>query len=345
MPKISVLMSVYNSAGYLREAVDSILQQSIPDFEFVIIDDGSTDDTAALLATYTDPRIVLLRNPQNIGLTHSLNRGLEVLRGDYVARMDADDISLSDRFERQLAYLDEHSEVGLVGCNMASIDADGNPLYGGRPEFASGAADTYIRWMLHWANPIPHVTIMARRQFWVQERYNPQYNTVEEFELWTRLIQKTHFARMPEVLVQRRIVDTSVTRTRRPEQIALHCQLVQRELQRLFGKPVSPQAIESFVRLIGSESPDPQYFSLAADALVESYQKTLVLYDRAEGRDTALLCPMSSTEKYQIQYQIVTYLMQMATLGKTLYPLWKMRQVSLSHFFSRDTFYLARKVL
>lgn len=338
MVKISVLMSVYNSAAYLREAVDSILQQTYPDFEFVIVDDGSTDETAALLDTYTDSRIVRLRNPQNIGLTRSLNRGLEVLRGDYVARMDADDISAPDRFERQLAYLENHPAVGLVGCNMASIDADGNPLYNGRPEFSSGAADGYLRWMLHWANPIPHVTILARRQ--LLECYNPEYNTVEEFELWTRLIQKTQFARMSEVLVQRRIVDTSVTRTRRPEQIALHCQLVQRELQRLLGKTVSTQVIEAFVRLIGSDSPDPQYFAPAADALVESYQKTLAfrpVVHRSEG--------LSPAEKYQIQYQIVTYLMQMATLGRTLYPLWKMREVSLRHFFSRDTFYLARKAL
>lgn len=331
MPKISVLMSVYNSAPYLRQAVDSILNQTFPDFEFVIIDDGSTDETAAILESYPDPRLVRLKNPQNIGLTHSLNRGLEALRGEYIARMDADDISVPERFERQLAFLESYPEVGLVGSNMASIDAAGNPLYGGRSEFTGGAADGYLRWALHWMNPIPHVTIFARRELLQQNRYDPAYNTVEEFELWTRLIQQTKFARMPDVFIQRRIVETSVTRTRRAEQIALHGQLVARELRRLLGKPVPAHAINTMVRLIGNESPDPQHFPAAADALVESYH--------------AVQHHLTPDEKDQVQYQIISYLMQMSTMGKTLYPLWKMRQVSMKYFLSRDTFYLARKAV
>ncbi|MGC8880316.1 MAG: glycosyltransferase family 2 protein, partial [Anaerolineae bacterium] len=92
-PAISVIMAVYNGARYLREAVDSILNQTFTDFEFIIVDDGSTDETPAVLDEYNDPRIVRLRNAHNLGLTKSLNRGLHVARGRYIARQDADDLS------------------------------------------------------------------------------------------------------------------------------------------------------------------------------------------------------------------------------------------------------------
>ena len=105
MPRVSVLMPVYNGARYLREAVDSILHQTYSDFEFIIVDDGSTDETAAILDSYDDQRIVRVRNEENIGLTKSLNKGLALAQGEYVARMDADDVSLPERLERQVALL------------------------------------------------------------------------------------------------------------------------------------------------------------------------------------------------------------------------------------------------
>lgn len=341
-------MSVYNSEAYLREAVDSILAQTIPDFELIIIDDGSTDQTTSILNTYSDPRIVRLTNNSNLGLTNSLNKGLAVVRGQYLTRMDADDISVPDRFERQLAFLAKHPEIGLVGSNMASIDAQGNPLYGGRAEFEAGAEDGFIRWMLHWTNPIPHVTIFMRHEILQKNtlEYDPAFNTVEEFELWTRLIQHTQFARMSDVLIQRRIVDTSVTRSRRPEQIALHGRLVQRELGKLLGKPVSEKAVESMVRFIGRDSPDIAYFPQAAALLVESYHRfTSPPFPLSVNREGEKGGVLTNTEKHAIQYQIITYLMQMSSISKTLYPLWKMREVSMNYFLSRDTFYLARKAL
>lgn len=343
MPLISVLMSVYNSQAFLREAVDSILAQTLPDFEFIIVDDGSTDDSAAILDSYTDARMVRLKNERNIGLTESLNRGLAVVRGTYLTRMDADDISVPDRFERQFVFLNAHPQVGMVGSNMTSIDAAGQPLYGGRPEFETGASDGYMRWMLHWANPIPHVTIFMRADILKNHhlQYDPAYNTVEEFELWTRLIQHTKFARMADVLIQRRIVETSVTRSRRPEQIALHVKLVQRELKKLLGRDLPTHVVETMVRFVGNESPDARYFSQAAEVLVESYEKYISLAKTLEKGKVG--SGVSPAEKQIIQYQIVTYLMQMSTLGKTTAPLWKMRRVSPQHFFSRDTFYLARK--
>jgi len=113
VPRVSVAMAVYNGERYLRQAVDSVLAQTFCDFEFLIVDDGSTDSTPEILAGYGDRRVVVISNSQNVGLTRSLNRCLERARGEYVARMDADDVSMPTRLEKQAAYLDRHPAVGL----------------------------------------------------------------------------------------------------------------------------------------------------------------------------------------------------------------------------------------
>ncbi len=117
VPKLSVVMPLYNAARYLRPAIESILNQTYTDFEFIIVDDCSTDETPAILDSYPDPRIVRLRNPQNLGIVGALNRGLEAARGQYIARMDGDDIALAERFAQQVAWLDAHPNIGLCsGC-------------------------------------------------------------------------------------------------------------------------------------------------------------------------------------------------------------------------------------
>ena len=123
-PKISVLMSVYNGEVFLRPAIESILQQSFADFEFLIVNDASSDHSREIILSYRDSRIRLIDNLQNIGLTRSLNKGLALARGDYIARMDADDISLPERLEEELKLFS--GNVGLVSCWGRRIDEDGN---------------------------------------------------------------------------------------------------------------------------------------------------------------------------------------------------------------------------
>jgi glycosyltransferase involved in cell wall biosynthesis len=124
-PLVSVILPVYNGEKYLRAAVESILSQTLQDFELILIDDGSTDATPSILDSFTDPRIVRLKNDRNLGLTRSLNLGLRAARGVYLARQDADDLSLPPRLERQVAFLEERSEVGLVGAATRVIDENG----------------------------------------------------------------------------------------------------------------------------------------------------------------------------------------------------------------------------
>ena len=127
-PKLSVVMSVLNGEPYLREAVESILNQTFEDFEFIVLDDGSTDNTVQILESYDDPRMVRLYNPANLGLPKSFNRGLSVCRGEFIVRQDADDMSMPSRFMTQLHYLERHPDIGVLGTQMDVVDERGDFL-------------------------------------------------------------------------------------------------------------------------------------------------------------------------------------------------------------------------
>ena len=140
-PIVTVLMSVYNGERYLNEAIDSILAQTFTDFEFLIIDDASTDSTPKILHSYDDPRIRIVTNEENLGLTKSLNKGLALAQGEYIARMDADDISLPERLMMQLNFLIDNKTVPLVGSGAIMIDEDGKSI--GKMNLPILAEDNY----------------------------------------------------------------------------------------------------------------------------------------------------------------------------------------------------------
>src|SRR5438105_464155 len=129
-PQVSIVMSVYNGQPFLEETVKSILSQTFTDYEFVIIDDSSVDDTWEVLTRYADhdQRLVLRRNERNMGVVLSLNRGLDLAKGKFIVRQDADDISLPQRIEKQVNYLEAHPECGLVGTDLQFVDINGVPL-------------------------------------------------------------------------------------------------------------------------------------------------------------------------------------------------------------------------
>ncbi|KAA3646328.1 MAG: glycosyltransferase [Chloroflexi bacterium] len=197
-PKVSILTAVYNSAAYLHEAVESILEQSFRDFEFIIVDDASTDATAEILDSFTDSRIVRLQNGDNLGLTASLNRALEIARGDYVSRQDGDDISLEHRLTQQVTFLDAHPDVGVLGTQMDIMDASGEIV--GRYELPQ--THGLLAWNLFFDRSFAHPTVMMRRQV-LQDvgGYDESYRVSQDFDLWTRLIQRTRFANLPDVQV------------------------------------------------------------------------------------------------------------------------------------------------
>jgi glycosyltransferase involved in cell wall biosynthesis len=218
IPKVSVVMAVYNGEKYVHESIDSILCQTFDDFEFIIINDASTDITPEILRSYKDPRIIILNNPENIGLTRSLNRGLKFARGEYIARMDADDISLPNRFECQVAYLDAHLEVGLLATSFLFIDESGNDKMISRP-----ATDQQFKEKLMKGNQFCHGVVMFRRACIDKiGGYREEYRYAQDYDLWLRIMEKYGVASLDEVLFKYRINFSSISVTRLAKQNALH---------------------------------------------------------------------------------------------------------------------------
>ena len=182
-PVVSVLFSVYNGADYLREAINSILNQTYREFEFIIIDDGSTDATPQILDEFTDTRIIRLQNDQNLGLVISLNKALAVAKGEIIARMDADDISLPKRFEKQIEFLLKNPSIDLCGTWADLIDENGKII--GEKKFPKRHL-AIIRALL-LLSPIIHPTFFAKSEVFKELKgYNPRFEYAEDYEFLLR---------------------------------------------------------------------------------------------------------------------------------------------------------------
>jgi glycosyltransferase involved in cell wall biosynthesis len=195
-PKVSVLLPVYNGGKYLGEAIESILRQTFTDFEFIIIDDGSTDRSVEIVTSYNDRRIRLIRNGSNLGLIATLNRGLGAASGEYIARMDADDVSLPERLSRQVAFMDARPELVASGTWAKEIDEGGNITGDRRITF--GEQMEYGFW---WPCPIIHPSAIIRKSLLGDLRYDPRALHAEDYDLWLSLKKKYALDNLPEYLI------------------------------------------------------------------------------------------------------------------------------------------------
>jgi glycosyltransferase involved in cell wall biosynthesis len=208
-------MSVYNGEKYLRKAVESILNQTYTDFEFILIDDGSQDCSRQIMDSYHDPRIVRLNNPQNMGLVYSLNVGLRVAQGVYIARQDADDTSLPERLAKQVSFLDTHPEIGVLGTGVQIVDSFGNASN----TVQSPTEPEVLRWRMCFFNPFVHSTVMMRRQIVKQVGgYSSDMVHAEDYDLWRRLSYVTRLSNLQDVLLQFRKHDASISNRHVSEQ-------------------------------------------------------------------------------------------------------------------------------
>lgn len=203
MPQISVLLPAYNAEKYLAESVQSILTQTYTDFELLLLDDGSTDRTPTIAADLakTDPRIRVITNPRNLGLSRTLNLGIAQSKADLIARMDADDISLPTRFAKQVEYLQTHHHIGVVGGNREFITADGNSTLQPTKCKPNPQLADLLR-----ENKLAHPTVMFRKSL-VQQvgGYDTLFHHSQDYELWCRLAKITNLANLPDCLVKYRL--------------------------------------------------------------------------------------------------------------------------------------------
>lgn len=239
IPCIAVVLPVYNGEMYVREAVQSVLDQTVADFALFVIDDGSTDRTLEVLSSFTDARLRVVRFPAHRGLVPALNAGISESRSEFIARMDADDICMPQRFERQVAFLRAHPQIGLCGTWTRTF---GDETYDLRPPIKP--EDIRARLFFGWA--INHPSIMMRRDFLERHGllYDGNFRYVEDFDFFIRAAELTNLANVPEVLLHTRAHPQEVSVIHRGEQVPTEARLLARQLRSLM--PDATQEEESF---------------------------------------------------------------------------------------------------
>ena len=207
---VSVIMPNYNTPEeYLRAAMESILSQTYSNFEFIIVDDGSTDDSSSIIKSYQDDRIVLIKNEKNLGITKSLNIALARATGEFVARMDADDVSLPQRLERQVHYMREHTDVVVCGTWVQLFGDKDKKICKVLPD----RQEMQIRFLFSNHTDIFHPTVMLRHAALIEHgiMYNEAYPVVQDYRMWIDCCRIGACTNLPEVLLQYRIHQSRTT--------------------------------------------------------------------------------------------------------------------------------------
>ena len=303
-------MSVYNGERYLHEAVESILNQTFSDFEFIIIDDGSTDTTWKILNEYAqkDNRIILIKNNNNIGITRSLNKGLKVAKSQYIARMDADDVSLPDRLLKQITFMEAHPEIGVLGTWVECIDENNVML----EKWHMPTSPALIRWSLIFGNCVAHPTVMMRHEIIKQlGYYDTNIHYAQDYDLWVRASMITQITNIPEVLLKRRISKNSIGLYYQHIQEKYAAQITHRIITQILNKEVPMELIINLRKSInGSSIPNIQQI----ESLVELLQCLYSAYLKVNS--------INRKEKKEISKDASTKLHNLAISASNI-SLWK----------------------
>lgn len=204
-PQITVLMPVYNGEKYLQDAINSILAQTYKNFELLIIDDGSVDNSAAIIKSINDKRIVYIKNEENLGISKSLNKGISLAKGDYIARMDCDDIALPDRLKIQYNYLLRHKKVGICGTWVRFFGKDQGVM-------TYPIRDKEIKAFLTFRNAFAHPSVMFKKALLIENGiWYDEHSKVEDYELWTRCAEHMELHNIPRLCLKYRIVENSLS--------------------------------------------------------------------------------------------------------------------------------------
>ena len=284
MPRISVVMAVFNGERFLSEAIASILSQTFPDFEFIIIDDGSTDPSFEIMQAYAkqDNRIRVIVNGKNLGLANSLNIGIANAKGEFIARMDADDISFPDRLDKQVNFLSTHRDIMILGGSQIIIDQDGNP--GSQISFS--IQPSVLRWNMLLGNGmiISHPSVMARRDYLLSIGGYSDLRAAQDFELWSRLFEKDFLPihNLLDPILYYREHDQTITKANKSLQEETAIKIRRNKIEGLLGYPIADDVIRSY-RHTGL-----QYENIKENILtwLEVYQKFISRFKLSE-TDTA----------------------------------------------------------
>lgn len=291
MPRVSVILTVYNRASMVRAAIDSLLAQTFTDFEIVVVDDGSTDDSVEVIKSIGDPRIRLIAHGQNRGTPTARNSGLEAAQGEYVAWLDSDDLARPRRFERQVAYLDAHPSIAMAGTLAGAIRSSGRRRW--LPQSRPLSHDEIVS-MLLFRTSMLQSAIMGRAEILKQYPYRLEFPVCQDLDMFIRLTREHRVANMPEVLVDRRFHAGQVVRQRAAKIIDRKRVLFGDLLERLGIEPTDEE-LDRHIRLgrINKTPVNREFLEWSRHWLgriVEANRDRRIYEDRALDRTVKLVC-------------------------------------------------------
>jgi glycosyl transferase family 2 len=271
-PSVSVILPVFNGARYLGGAMESVLAQTRSDFELLVIDDGSTDDSREVARSYGDPRVRVLENGRNLGLTATLNRGLQEAKAPLVARLDADDAARADRLEIQLGVMAARPELALLGSQAEVVDAGGRRL----GWLARGCEPETIRWELLFDNAFVHSSVVFRRDvvLGLGGGYDERFRYCQDFDLWSRLARAHPAANVDHALVRCREHVDSMTATGGEANVRETGATIAANLRAVFGDEVTSEDVRHVTQLrLGLPGGDARAFLEAYERLLGAYRR------------------------------------------------------------------------
>jgi glycosyltransferase involved in cell wall biosynthesis len=236
-PLVTVLMPVFNGQSFLKEAIQSILDQSYSHFELLIYNDGSTDQTQEIINSFEDKRIVRYNDRENSGYVCRLNHGFSVAKGKYIARMDADDVSFTHRLKMQVEFMEHFSEIGICGSHVEIIDLRGKSL--GKSQHYTN--DELLRIKLLADSCFAHPSVMIRKSVVDANnlRYDENFTPAEDYQLWYTLSLITKLANLPDILLKYRVHDTQITQRKKEIQKTAADAIRKKTIQDFLGCPVT----------------------------------------------------------------------------------------------------------
>ena len=258
-PKVTVLTSVYNGGKYLRETIESVLNQTYKDFEFLILNDCSTDHSRAIILSYGDPRIRLIDNEHNLGIVDSVNKGLKLARGEYISRLDADDIALPEKLEKQVYFLDQHPDIAFMASAFIVINSAGEFLR----EFRPPAESEQLKKELLRKNCLAQSSVMFRKTcIDAVGYYRKEFPQAEDYDMWFRITEKFKFASIEKPLLLWRFHADSITLRQKHWQDT--CAELAKELHKertMFGQDAieigrGKEVTEGLIRTFNEETPE-----------------------------------------------------------------------------------------
>jgi glycosyltransferase involved in cell wall biosynthesis len=295
-PLVSIVLPVYNGEKYLADTLDSVFAQTYQNWELVIINDGSTDGTENLILIHQDKRIKYLPNDGNKGIIFSLNRGILESNGQYIARLDADDISLPERIEKQVEFLSANPEFAMCGSYFQTIDSKGKLLK--NVEFPANNRDAQSFLLLH--NCFCHSAIMMRTNIAKDLKYDENFQVCEDYDLWYRIARTGKILNLPVFMTLYRVHENNMS-TRKSEIMFAHVNKINKRILDDLGIEYSKSELEAHSNAL---SYNASFFGDPASIrILENWMLKLYSYLKKNGHYNAFLCYKILIEKWIV----VTY--------------------------------------